>query len=224
MSLTWATFRDNYIRVFVGDPNDGTWTDAELALYCTWALEDFTQWRPRQRTMTLASDTASFALPDDFYQVNLVEWKRTDYYWKFLEEIKRRPGWEFPSTEVDDDSYPVGYWIEDDPYKLYLGRTAEVDFTLHYLAYWPVPTGDSDRIIVPRWARQPLVFYAAAMALTRKSIGFAKIRQWNTRQDSGRPTDEPLMPEVEFLLKRYKEIVAQHIQDDDWSLYYEGRG
>ena len=221
MSISWETLRDNYVRVFLGDPSAGTWKNAELLLYCVWAQDDFTNWYPRERTQTLAEDTASFDLPDDFYRVNLVEWRRTDYYRKFLEAVPRRPGWEFPSTEVDDDSYPVGYWIEDET--LYLGRTAEVDFTLHYLAYWPTPSGDASQISVPRWARQALVFYISAMALFRKSVGFAKIRQWNTRMDSGKPTDEPLLPEVEFLLRQYKEIISTHVGDQDWNVYYEGR-
>jgi hypothetical protein len=221
-SITWEAFRVDHIRPFIDDESAGDWTNAELMLFCTWALDDFTQWHPRKRTVTLASGTESFALPDDFYRVDLVEWKRTDYYWKFLEEIDRRPGFEFPSTEVDDDSYPVGYWVEDDT--LYLGRTAEVDFTLFYYAYWPTPSGDDDAIIVPRWARQALTFYVAAMALLRKSIGFAKIRQWNTRTDSGKPTDEPLMPEVEFLLGQYKAIINDHTPLEDIMVYYEGRG
>jgi hypothetical protein len=221
VSISWETLRDDHVRVVLGDPDAGTWLDPELLLYCTWALDDFTNWRPRERRLTLASDTASFELPDDFYRVNLVEWQRTDYYRKYLEEVPRRPGWEFPSTEADEDSYPVGFWIEDDV--LYLGRTAEVDFTLHYLAYWPIPSGDASSITVPRWARQALVFYISAMALLRKSVGFAKIRQWNTRMDSGRPTDEPLMPEVEFFLRQYKEIISTHVGDTDWNVYYEGR-
>ena len=222
MSIGWGIFLENQLRPFLGDPDDGTWTDSELLLYTTWALDDFAQWLPRYRTMTLAADTASFDLPSDFYRVNLVEWKRTDYYWKFLERVPRRPGWEFPSTEVDDDSYPVGFWIEDD--KLYLGRTAETSFTLHYHAYWPIPSGASDKITVPRWARQCLIFYASAMAIMRKSIGFAKIRQWNTRQDSGKPTDEPLMQEVKMLLELYRETINSHLGGEDISLYYEGRG
>ena len=222
MSIAWDTFRDNHLRVFLDDTGEGDWTDAELLIYCTWALDDFTQHLPRERTESLAADTSSFSLPDDFFKVNLVEWQRTDYYRKFLEQITRRPGWEFPSTSVDDDSYPVGFWIEDDT--LYLGRTCDVAFTLHYYAYWPVPSVDADVITVPRWARQALVFYTAAMALSRKSIAFAKIRQWNTRIDSGRPTDEPLMPEVEFLLRQYQEIIDKHLDDVDITLYIEGRG
>lgn len=218
-SIGWAKFRDDQLRAFLDDANANTWTNAELALYTTWALDDFTQWLPRYRRITLAQSVESYELPDDFYQVNLVEWQRTDYYRKFLEEVKRRPGWEFQSTEVDDDSYPVGFWVEDD--KLYLGRTAEVDFTLHYFAYWPIP---GDKIIVPRWARQCLVYYGAAMALMRKSMGHAKIRQWNTKLDSGKPTDEPLMAELEMLMRLYREKINNHIGGQDIHLYYEGRG
>lgn len=221
-SITWASFRTDHIRPFLDDESAGDWTNGELLLYCVWALDDLTLWYPCKRTTTLASDTESFTLPDDFFQVDLVEWKRTDYYRKFLEEISRRPGYEFPSSEVDDDSCPVGYWVIDDT--LYLGRTAEVDFTLHYHAYWPVPSGDNDNITVPRWARQALTFYIAAMALIRKSIGFAKIRQWNTRTDSGTPLQEPLLPEAKFLLERYQQIINDHVPMEDIRVYYEGRG
>lgn len=221
-SFTWATFRTNHIRPFLDDESAGDWSNAELLLYCTWALDDLTLWYPRKRSTTLAADTESFTVPDDFFRVDLVEWKRTDYYWKFLEEISRRPGYEFPSTEVDESSYPVGYWVIDD--KLYLGRTSEAAFTLHYHAYWPVPSGDSSEITVPRWARQALAFYIGAMALIRKSIGFAKIRQWNTRTDSGNPLQEPLMPEAKFLLEQYKQIINDHVPLEDIRVYYEGRG
>lgn len=222
MSVTWKSLRDNHIRPFVDDLTSGDWTDAELLLYTTWALDDFTMWHPRRRVATLAAETESFGLPEDFYQVDLVEWQKSDYYRKFLEEVSRYPGYQFPSTDVDEDSYPVGYWVTEDT--LHLGRTAEAAFTLHYHAYWPIPTGDDDLVIVPRWARQALTFYVAAMALIRKSIGFAKIRQWNTRVDSGKPTDEPLLPEAKFLLEQYAQIISDHVPLDDIRVTIEGRG
>lgn len=222
MAIAWSALRDEQVRVFLDDVAKNTWSDAELLLYCRWALDDFTLWCPLAATMTLARDTASFTLPNDFYQVNLVEWTYTDYYRKFLEEVSRRPGFEFPSSEVDDESYPVGYWIEGDT--LYLGRTAEEDFTLHYWAYYPIPTGDASSITVPRWGRQALLFYIVAMALLRQSIGHAMVRQWNTRVDSGRPLDEPLLPEVKFLLEQYRQILQDHTAERaDWNVYWEGR-
>jgi len=221
-SITWSAFRDGHIRPFLDDVDIADFTNPELLLYCTWALDDFTLWYPRKRQMTLASGTKSFDLPEDFFRVDLVQWKRTDYYWKFLEQIPRRPGYQFPSTEVDEDSLPVGYWVTDD--KLYLGQTAKVKFTLYYLAYWPTPSGDDDTIVVPRWARQALTYYASAMALLRKSVGNAKIRQWNRKEDSGKPTDEPLSPVVKYLLEQYKQVISDHVGVDDIQIYYEGRG
>lgn len=149
---------------------------------------------PRQRESELTADAGkrSAILPPDFLAV-----------WRIYDSDRQR--WlrqmENPGAGavryVDDELAQFWVWGS----QLKFERTVEIgssDLTLYYWAYWPeieYKLSDDDYIIlaneilVPAWSVLALCHLTAATCLQPGALQAARIRQWNIRVDSGRPTD-----------------------------------
>lgn len=75
---------------------------------------------------------------------------------------------------------------------------------------WDYPTTDDELLEPPNIALTSVLFFAASYCLVRPSVGAAVIRQYNSRVDSGNPSDNPVMDMSTFMLKRY-DIELQRI-------------
>jgi hypothetical protein len=79
-----------------------------------------------------------------------------------------------------------------------------------YSAAWAKPTLEADVFEVPAIAHTAVLLFSASYCLLSESAGAARLRQYNTRVDSGNPTDNPLENLSTLLLKRY-EVEIQRI-------------
>lgn len=75
---------------------------------------------------------------------------------------------------------------------------------IFYSAVWTKPTLETDVLEVPSIAHTAVLLFAASYCLLTESSGAARLRQYNTRVDSGNPTDNPLENLSTLLLKRYE--------------------
>ncbi len=86
----------------------------------------------------------------------------------------------------------------------------ESTIEIFYSAVWSKPLLEADTLEVPSIAHTAVLLYAASYCILTESSGAARLRQYNTRVDSGTPTDNPLENLSVLMLKRY-ELEIQRI-------------
>ena len=72
-----------------------------------------------------------------------------------------------------------------------------------YIASWDLPDDESKRLDAPDTTLGAIVFYACSYCLLQQAAGISTIRQYNTRVDSGAPTDNPTNEMSNFFLRRF---------------------
>jgi hypothetical protein len=82
--------------------------------------------------------------------------------------------------------------------------------TVYYSAYWLKPEDDEETLESPEIATTALTMFAASYCLLNSASAAASIRQFGTKVDSGKPTDNPLEQSSTYFMKRF-EIELQRI-------------
>ena len=205
MAITYSAFVEKVYRS-LADVSEKQ-NSEELVYDAVCAAHDaILQWVPCFGVATLTSgslgaDPKSFPIPEDAYQVDVVQIVSTG---AFLPKATFAPG----SYRMEDQASLPYDWIEfptgfiDVGIPVTLGDTIKV----YYRAFWPKPASASDtsfRILVPYQAHLGMVYYACAHCLLPRSVQSGGIRQYNTKVDSGAPTDNPLYNMSEWFLKRF---------------------
>lgn len=204
----WSVIRGK-LQTFLKDTDAQKWGTGELMDFANWAMEDLVRFRARRVKKTYPASETTVAIPEDFHSPLVVQFPTG----QFIEEVKLEPGVFFYSgMDVDVGSLPMG-WHRDDEY-IYLLSVPDDSWHLHYYAYYPELTGDNSIMKAPRWFVPALIYYASACAVLKEAIGEANINRWNTRRDSGKPTDNPLVEIVKMLYGQYLGIVTQHSEDE----------
>jgi hypothetical protein len=109
---------------------------------------------------------------------------------------------------------------------------------LYYYAYWPAvftPGAPPDplpdpwvppsppTVDVAAWARQAILYYAAAYCIMPDGIKAAKIRQYNVRADSGQPEHNPVFEQAKFFFDRYLAILKMSLPQQRGIVFTPGR-
>jgi hypothetical protein len=76
--------------------------------------------------------------------------------------------------------------------------------TVYYSARWAKPTRDNDLLEPPDSALTCLILYSASYCVLTDIASSGSIRQFNTKVDSGVPTDIPAKVVSDFLLARFE--------------------
>ena len=74
---------------------------------------------------------------------------------------------------------------------------------IYYIASWDLPDDETDTLEPPDNTLGAIVFYACSYCLLQQAAGISTIRQYNTRVDSGQPTDNPTNEMSNFFLRRF---------------------
>jgi hypothetical protein len=82
--------------------------------------------------------------------------------------------------------------------------------TVYYSAYWAKPEDDEEALETPDIATAALTMFAASYCLLNSASQASSIRQFGTKVDSGKPTDNPLEQSSTYFMKRF-EIELQRI-------------
>lgn len=198
------------LRAFLNDTAETKkWNDAALLDYTNWGLEDLVRYFPLVKCADFTDvDATTVDLPSDFYRPLVVEFPDG----QFIEEIVLTPGtFLYSQGEVDTHSLPCA-WYRDST-SIYLLRKPSATWRLHYEAYYPQLVDDTSSLSTPRWSVQALVYYAASIAVSSRSVKEAELNRWDRHTDSGRPVDNPLALEAQRLYNEYLRIVTSHEDD-----------
>jgi hypothetical protein len=138
--------------------------------------------------------TTELDLPTDLYHVEGIYDIEQEAY---LEESILTPG-------IPTASESGNMWIEYPEGHITFLAEVEDGGTLYYAAYWTEPELDADIIEAPAMAMAGIAFFAASYCLLPQAVGASKIRQYDTKVDSGTPEDNPVMTMANHYLKRFE--------------------
>lgn len=214
MSVAWGTLKAQLARK-LNDPDHRKYSSDLLLDAVNDALAAFASAHTglaSDFTLTGDGETYEFSLPPDIVEeegagVYAVLWQENTW----LRRLEYWPGRAWPYPERTTTSLPLGYilWPQG---KISFSRIPldGQEITLHYVAYYPEVTNDNSLITVPRWAREAIKLYAAAVVLEPSSTKASRLGQYKTRQAAGDPEDNPLLRLAEHYMRRYREILASH--------------
>lgn len=177
---------------------DQTTVDDDRLAELEWALHEFAMHTALERTLRVENHGGRLTLPPDYLKMGGVLDVEGNY---FLEP--------FPAVTPGNER-PLRGWYEWPHGELrLLGVYGPVD--IYYYAYYPPLRGDDNQVIdVPTWAVQPILMLAAAFVQMPYSVTASSLAQWKTRMDSGTPTDNPLIEQVNFFIAQYERALSKH--------------
>jgi hypothetical protein len=199
MTVTYSTLYSRVLRT-LDDVDANLHSDDLIYDALIGAHDAIVQWVPRfsEATLTSGSNGALYAIPEDCYQVDVVQVVSDGMVLpKAIFEASKSHG--FGMDEASD-------WIESPSGFINLGVEIEGGITVYYRSYWPAPADKTDVNFVitpPRSCHLGMVYYACAHALLPRAVSTGGIRQFGTEIDSGKPTDNPLQVMSNVFLQRF---------------------
>lgn len=99
-----------------------------------------------------------------------------------------------------------GYWVWNEV--IHLEEPAEIA-TLYYQAYYPPMVVDVVDIPVPAWAREAVVYRAAAHCLVPNLVSRARLGAFHDRQDAP-PLANSLIQAADWFIAQFERIMVEH--------------
>lgn len=231
---TWADIKTQLRRSILSDDtgdDNARWTDDQLwDAYCA-AQRSFASHTAAVAEMSIVDGAAKdeeepavvwdlsteveFPLPDDLCELldtsGIVEIIDAQGERRFLDPT-------FYTSELSPYATEnEGFWTTLDALHLDTAPGAGTTLRVRYFGYWPEPANaDDDEFLVslPRWAIAPVLYLAGAHCFVAPGARSAMIRQWNTRDDSGRPQDSALIAQADWMEKRANDELARFARQD----------
>ncbi len=158
-------------------------------------------WVPNYKETTISgSDGRKFTLPDDVFSVEGVYDPSTTVIYEQA-ALSTGNAWGL-STSNNIYWYPIptGY--------ISLNRvlTSGTELGIIYRGMWGVPADITDIdfvVTIPKFAVFGVALFAASYVIGILSGDTSALRQYNTRIDSGTPSDNPVQNTSEFFMKRF---------------------
>lgn len=162
-----------------------------------------------QKTVLFDGDgsTVEFDLPEDFLKAYAVYWNDEEM---FLEPKDYKPGIKWDWEATDDTVRPYGFnlWPVNKLTVFHAPESATGNLKLYYWGMYSDILGDTQILEPPVWAHEALMYYTIALSLVPDMQDTAAIRQWNTRVESGRPVDNPLLQSFDKIMHSYHEALS----------------
>jgi len=211
MAIQWTILRDRILRV-LGDTNreSARWQDDDLNDYINEALISISAHTAQTKTYVTRTEAAisALALPDDVLGLGPLS-VTTRNELVFFTPMDVTPGTRLSLTSDVLATGQDGYYYEWPKGTVRFVRPipSGSDVTVNYYAYWARVEALSETLSVPRWMEEALKWYCCHLAITKPAAKSSNLRQWNTKRDSGDPTDSPLLDFADYCLKRYRDIL-----------------
>lgn len=167
------------------------------------------------------SSTLEFDLPADYLKTYAVYWNDENM---FLEPQDFKPGTRWDWDDMDDTSRPYGFilWPANKLTVFHAPEEATGNLKLYYWGMYSDIAAPTDTLESPVWSHEALMFYTIALSLMPDMQDTAAIRQWNTRVESGRPVDNPLLQSFDKLMQTYHEALSLWPKQMRDQYYYSG--
>ncbi len=223
MATTWTLLEPKLQRLL--SDTAGSLYDSTLRIDAiNAALAIYSGHTAVENTQALAGDgsVTSWSLPGDYLELGAV-WCTKEAEW--LEAVSFIPGEEWSDQTPRSGSTPRGYylWPQETLNVTWLIASGD-GLTLYYYGYWGEVTTGSSSIGVPQWAREALIYYAAAYCLAPGGVQAATIGQYDTRRDSGNPEHNPVFEQAKYYMEMYQTTIGRYAVQQRDMMYRIGRG
>ncbi len=161
---------------------------------------------PKLLSISIPTDTISISLPVDLISIDGVQDGVSGAYipkvqiranqYAISDSTLTGNGWHLYKPVDFVDTIPSGGVIT------FLKKLTS-DALLSYRGNWLKSSADLDVMDPPEFLMTAIALYAASYCLVNKSASAGNLRQYNTKVDSGIPTNNPVLDLSNFLLKRY---------------------
>jgi len=207
-----ARMRSNIFRDTVVDDETGEYryTDAQIIIALEWALDLFALHTADAATASLTLNGRVYSLPVDIYDGTPIDQCIT----------VKMIGTDLKVKEVID---PVKYTIGMDSifgrgFYTFPERTLNLTFdpsfsgtlSIDYYKYWFAPQVGIDVLTIPKWAVSAVSYLTGAYVISSYALTSASIRQYNTKNDSGNPEQNPIKEQQKWWINTYEELLAKH--------------
>lgn len=210
--MNWLILK-NQVRRILRDttPTKYRWQEEDLLDYAAWTLDALCSHTAiaTATSFTLDNITTQFILPDNLYESidrSGLVYADDGTTKAYLVPVKYNY-----ITKANSGYYVNG--IGNRTLNIISPKTVNGTLNVKYFAVYPHPLVDEDELQTPNWATAAIVFRMASYALDPFAGRRANIAQWNTRDDSGRPTDNPLAEQSQIFYEAWlKELSNYPIQ------------
>ncbi len=182
---------------------DRLYSPEQLIIWWNQAQAHLSSIKPMQKafhyTKTVVKDKDKIPLPSDLYRPLYIIAPNTIYDRVTIKEglLKKQPGF-----------YVFNKLL------YFTGSTIPTDFWLLYQSFYPDVEDNESIVTVPTWALEACAMYTAMLVITGEATKDARYRRYLTRTDSGNPQQNPFIPIVEWLERRFYQVVNAHSDDD----------
>jgi hypothetical protein len=189
-------------------PESPRWTDAELLAYANLAVDDLSVnvALARLATLSTATATAVFALPQDLVRVDFVTWEEVGVT-TFLKEVKPHPGDAWDSSDESIENGWLPHWPVEGQLTLVQTPTSAVTLRVLYSAYREHMTDAASVLPIgaQQWMEEALAFYTCYLAHMREAVGRASLEQWSSKPEN--IVGNPLLVEALAWLQGYERLL-----------------
>lgn len=116
---------------------------------------------------------------------------------------------------VRTKTQPCYYIHENNLVVAGIGSPKEVEFLYAYYGYYKRIINDDSIVEVPLWAHEACGIYVALQAIQREALDTSRFNKFKTKVDSGNPEQNPFIPILKWLEKRFIDIIRLHADDDE---------
>lgn len=149
-------------------------------------------------SLTATEDGLVYPMPDDTFEIEAVQDLAEG---EFLPEIRMQAGMSPASNVGSAGNSWLGYPSKSLTLMVAFGDKGG---RIYYSATWIEPDVDSDVLETPFSLTNALAYYGAAYCMMEKASASARIRQFNTKVDSGQPDDNVLKDMASFFLNKFE--------------------
>lgn len=206
--ITWGEFRAMLRRTFLMDttPDEETGeyrhTDAKLLDCVRLALDRLCAHTAVASATAYPANGKVYPLPGNTYA--------GDHVWPsllvWIEHPVEKPVYLNPvqiSETVAGDYNIIGNEL-----RLLADVPAGATLCVEYYAHYDYPVNDASLIQIPHWALTAVAYCTSAYALSGFSLRSSSIRQWNTRNDSGNPIQNPIIEQMRLYFQLFENELA----------------
>lgn len=218
---TWGEAKRRILVGLLKDEEGERYTDEQMSTYAAWALAEISAHTACADTKVYPCDGTvnCFPLPSDridpIDKAGLVIYEHGSKQ-RYLTHYKRMPGITWITGQSSAEVY---YEFPGNHLTLGFMPSPGSKILLHYFRIWRPPQIDDDILEIPTWLEVPFSYFVAAFALEPIGTQAANIRQWNRKQDSGNPEDNPALQQVKHFINQAYRYLSKFAPQDRETFY-----
>lgn len=204
--LTWETVLAD-LRLDMKEGDTPKLSAARAYLYLKFAIRDYSQWNPRERSTDLDLDSSGMAtLPADCLSVTEVRAQSTGDLILPLRRAYNPPDGTLPISDYR-------WWVEGGSLRLNTNADLPDQVTIRYRANHALPDDEDDttaEMTFPDRDEEAILLYIRAKDAAADRSRMSRLDRYKSRVQAGNTRlDNPMMPEEQNLYDEYYQLMVE---------------